>query len=171
MAAADGAASPPPDASAALSVILDRLDRIDTRIEEVASRSLSADDQRPSIHTTALAHDTDAAAVVQKQANSLVQSTLEETGKATRRLSRQVTSATLASRHMRLGTATLANAMRKIAKAHKAPRPWYILHPEESNVVAAWDGVTTAALLFTALVTPVEVRACALIASLGSPCG
>ena len=35
-------------------------------------------------------------------------------------------------------------------------RPWYILNPEAKGM-GTWDAVTTTALIFTAVVTPVEV--------------
>lgn len=36
-------------------------------------------------------------------------------------------------------------------------RPWYIIDPRTSRWMGAWDGLTSIALMFTAIVTPVEV--------------
>ena len=48
-------------------------------------------------------------------------------------------------------TAALDRSSEKLEK-----RPWYILNPEAKGM-GYWDALTTVALIFTAIVTPVEV--------------
>lgn len=42
-------------------------------------------------------------------------------------------------------------------KGAVTPKPWYIIDPRTSPWIGWWDAVTSFALIFTAMVTPVEV--------------
>ena len=49
------------------------------------------------------------------------------------------------------------DSVTKAVSARRRTKPWFVIDPRRSRIMAGWDCVTTVCLLFTAIVTPVEV--------------